>query len=265
VLPTVRFGLLDGITHAASTRHGGVSPSPYDTLNLSYGTPDTELNVAENRRLFVESLGVSTQDVVSARLNHGSEVKVFHASRPESLLCDDGPLRAGSNRRERYFHADAVVSDVPGLCMVLTFADCVPLLFADRKRSVVGAAHAGWRGTALALGARVVTAMRSEFGCNPTDIVVGIGPSIGPCCYNVKDNVVDCFIAGGQNPTIARDDGIVKLDLWATNERQLVAAGVPASNIENAGLCTSCHVDRFFSHRAERGKTGRCAIAIGRE
>jgi polyphenol oxidase len=265
VLPTVSFGLLAGFTHAASTRHGGVSPSPYATLNLGYGTPDSEMNVAENRRLFVESLGVSTQQVVSARLSHGSEVRVFQASRPETLLCEDGPPRSGSNCRERYFHADAVVSNVPGLCMILTFADCVPLLFADRKRNVVGAAHAGWRGTALAVGARVVTAMRKEYGCDPADIVVGIGPSIGPCCYDVKSNVVDGFIAGGQIPAIERDGGIVKLDLWATNERQLISAGVPASNIENAGLCTSCNVDTFFSHRAERGRTGRCAIAIGRE
>jgi YfiH family protein len=172
------------------------------------------------------------------------------------------PVRRGSTRTELAFFADAVVSDAPGMHFLLTFADCVPLLFLDRKRSAIGAAHAGWRGTALGIAGRVVRVMNDCFGTRPQDLLVGIGPSIGPCCYRVGDDVVDTFRAALIPFALLQENG-TSLDLWRTNEMQLEAAGVAAGAIENHRICTSCHVRDFYSHRAERGRTGRFAACIG--
>jgi YfiH family protein len=161
------------------------------------------------------------------------------------------------------FRTDAVVSKVRGLHFLLTFADCVPILFFDRRRGVIGAAHAGWRGTALNIAAAVVHTMHAAFGTEPRDLAVAIGPSIGPCCYAVGTEVMTTFQARGTHPVMAAAGECARLDLWATNEGQLVKCGVPPRSIENLRLCTSCQVSTFFSHRAEQGRTGRFALCVG--
>jgi YfiH family protein len=260
----IRFDLLQTVAHAVGTRHGGISTPPYDTLNLGYGTRDEEYRVVENRRRFVESLGVARSSVVAGRLSHGTQVRTFRSSDHRSLNSYVTPVRSVSDRREAFFDADAAVSDVPELFLLLTFADCVPILFADRRRGVVGAAHAGWRGTARGIAVEVVRTMRREFGSNPRDMVIGIGPSIGPCCYEVGGEVLAAFAQSGLEAVTRQSNGSTSLDLWTTNERQLLEAGVAPENIENKRLCTSCNVDDFFSHRAEHGATGRFGLLIGR-
>lgn len=247
------------IKHAISTRHGGVSAAPFDTLNLGFATADTEDHVAVNRRRLFASLDVLPRDVIGARLTHGKEVSVFRRSRPREFPVAALPVRDGSARVERAFLTDGVVSDVPGLHFFLTFADCVPLVFFDAATGALGAAHAGWRGTAAGVGAEVVRTMSEVFGSDPGDIRVGIGPSIGPCCYTVGEAVFDTFRQRGNEAVTGKDRS--HLDLWTSNEHQLRRVGV--SDIESARICTACNTHTFFSHRGEAGRTGRFGLCVG--
>lgn len=261
-VPLLQFARFDHVSHGISTRHGGHSPRPYATLNLGMSTADEEGNILENRQVFARSLGIGMEDVVVGRLTHGRDVSVFHSNGRRQVRQQEA-VRPGSEVIEKVFRTDAAVSDVPGLHFLLTFADCVPLLFRDRQRNVIGAAHAGWRGTAQGIGLEVIRAMQRTWGTDPSDVEIGIGPSIGPCCYSVGDDVGNTFRTYGHEPVFDHRDGVNYLDLWETNERQLRAAGVPADAIENPRICTSCEVDTFYSHRAERGRTGRFALLIG--
>jgi YfiH family protein len=159
---------------------------------------------------------------------------------------------------------DALVTDVPGVFLMLRFADCVPVLFHDPVRQAVGLAHAGWRGTVSHIARATVEKMVDAFGCSPADIRAGIGPSIGPCCYEVGPEVVSAAQKAFPDAPFVLQRGSGErwhFDLWAANHHQLAAAGV--TEIELSGLCTACRTDEWFSHRAEGGRTGRLAAVIG--
>jgi len=232
-------------------------------LNLGYSTLDDEDHIAENRARFSDAVGAVPDTLMTAHLTHGNEVAVFDSARSYRWPRARFPVRDGSHRSAWVFKTDGVVSDVPGLTFLLTAADCTPLLFWDRSHGVVGAAHAGWRGTARGIAGNVIRAMSDSFGTDPSDVVVGIGPSMGPCCYTVGEDVIETFAASRIEPALVTGDDPTRLDLWESNHRQLVEAGVPSTSIEIMGLCTGCHVSSFFSHRAEGGRTGRMACAIG--
>ena len=187
-------------------------------------------------------------------------------------------LRRGSAQVEGQPPADALVSDDPRVAIAVRAADCVPLLMADRTRGVVAASHAGWRGTAAGAARAALNALAREFGTRPSDVVVAIGPSIGPCCYDVGSDVVDAFAAAGHerylvdrwftpaaasrafSPTAGR--GPLRLDVAGSNRDQLVLAGVPEDQIHLSGLCTAMHLDVLTSYRAEKEKAGRIVAAI---
>lgn len=161
---------------------------------------------------------------------------------------------------------DALVTGAPGLALVVTTADCTPVFVYDPVRRAAGLAHAGWRGTAAGVAARTVQALVAEFGCRPRDLWAAVGPAIGPCCYEVDEPVV-AAMAGAPGYRSAwlrpgRRPGRWQLDLWAANRDQLVAAGVPPAQVAVAGICTACAVDRFYSYRAEAGRTGRQAAVL---
>ena len=161
---------------------------------------------------------------------------------------------------------DALISDEPGVFPLLLFADCVPILLVDPRRPAVGLAHAGWQGTAGAIAARTVEAMAAEFGSDPADVVAGVGPAIGGCCYEVSDEVAGAVLAAtppGAEALRPGRGGRPHLDLAAANRAQLLAAGLRPECVELAEQCTSCRVDRFFSHRAEQGRAGRHAAIVG--
>jgi YfiH family protein len=152
---------------------------------------------------------------------------------------------------------DVLITRRPDKTLLLRFADCTPVLLADPRRRAVAVVHAGWRGSAIRAAAAAVAALENTFGSNPRDLVAGIGPSIGPCCYTVGEDVVAAF---ADRPWLF-DGG--RLDLWQANAQALVDAGVPADHIEMAGLCTRCHSERFFSHRANGGQpAGRFAAVM---
>jgi YfiH family protein len=171
--------------------------------------------------------------------------------------------------------ADALVSDDQHTAIAVRAADCVPLLMADRRRGVVAAVHAGWRGTAANAAPAAVQALAREFGTEPRDLVVAIGPSIGPCCYEVGSELVDAFAAAGHErhliqrwfatpppPRGSRDRPALRLDVAGANRDQLVIAGVDEHNIHMSGLCTAMHLDVLTSYRAEKEKAGRMAGVI---
>ncbi|RLC80988.1 MAG: hypothetical protein DRI81_03530, partial [Chloroflexi bacterium] len=157
---------------------------------------------------------------------------------------------------------DALVTDAPGVPLLMRFGDCASVLFFDSVRRVIGMTHAGWRGVAVGSVPATVRTMTERFGCNPADLWAGIGPTIGPCCYEVGQEVVTAVEAACPPGTKATHDvnGRTHLDLPGAVRAQLRAGGV--EQIEDSGLCTACRVDEFFSHRAERGHTGRFGIVM---
>ena len=237
----------EGLVHAVLTRVGGVSQAPYATLNLGHTVGDDLAAVGENHRRALGALGLEPGGVVSPYQVHGARVGIV------------GRAHLGTVQPA----TDALVTAVPAVPLLMRFADCASLLFFDPERRVVGMAHAGWRGVVAGSVAATVRTMAERLGCDPANLWAGIGPAIRSCCYAVGPEVVAAVEAAcPPGADVVRDvDGRTYLDLPAAVQAQLRAAGV--EQIEDAGLCTACRVDEFFSHRAERGRTGRFGVVIG--
>lgn len=238
---------IQGLLHAVLTRIGGVSRGPYATLNLGHTVGDDEEAVDENHRRALRPLGWKPTDVVSPWQVHSAAVDVV------------GPEHRGTVRPE----TDALVTDAPEVPLLMRFGDCAPVLLCDPGKHVTAMAHAGWRGVVAGVVEACLRVMTGQMGCRAQDIQAGIGPTIGPCCYevgaDVAGRIAEACPAGAA--VVRRVNGRVYADLPGAVEAQLRARGV--GRIEQAGLCTSCHVDEFFSHRAEEGETGRFGVVIG--
>jgi YfiH family protein len=201
------------------------------------------------------SVGARVEHLVRVKQVHGA---VVHVVRNAELAARD------TTRPE----ADAIVSNMSGLVLSVQVADCVPLLLADRETGVVAAVHAGWRGTCAGVARSAVDAMAREFGASASNLIAAIGPSIGPCCYTVGENVRAAFRrAGARDDDISRwflagDDGSLRLDLWAANRDQLIGAGLNLACVQVARLCTLTHRDVFESYRADGERAGRMAALI---
>jgi YfiH family protein len=173
-----------------------------------------------------------------------------------------------SKSSERWPEADAMVTDVPGITLAVQVADCVPVLIADTGSTIAAAIHAGWRGSSLEVARAAVDTLKQEFATSPADLIVAMGPSIGACCYNVGDEVLETFRSrGNSDAQLARwfaraEDGSLWLDLWAVNRDQLVGAGVRAENIHSCRLCTKTHATLFDSYRVDGPQAGRMAAVI---
>lgn len=240
-----------------TTRHDGASESPYTSCNLGLHVGDEAARVLRNRERQAEPFGLPLDAWVAGEQVHGDVVAVVTAEQRGAGARDMASALAGT---------DALITNVPGIVLSTYAADCVPLLFADERQMVIGAAHAGWQGTVLQIGAKTVAQMQKVYGCEPTEIRVRIGPSIGPCCYEVDERVAvrvrEAFPQVAEQLLRPNDNGRWQLDLWAANEWALQRAGVPAANIVREAACTSCQVRDYFSHRKEQGKTGRHAGLI---
>jgi YfiH family protein len=205
-------------------------------------------HVRENHERICSALDIQRSALVSPHQVHSAVVRVV-SERDRGRVCAQ---------------TDALVTASPGVYLMLRFADCVPVLFYDPVRHAVGLAHAGWRGTVACIARATVQKMVDAFGCRPAEIRAGIGPSIGPCCYEVGAEVVDVVReAFPEAPHLVRPKagGRWHLDLWEANSYQLASEGL--ADVEVAGLCTACRTDEWFSHRAERGRTGRLGAVIG--
>lgn len=251
------------LTAGFSTRPGGVSEGPYASLNCGLHVEDDPSRVVENRRRLSAALGAPFDASVYAEQVHGKEIQVV------------GALQRGAGREARedaLQGKDGFVTKEPGVVLHALFADCVPLFFYDPVKQAVGLAHAGWKGTALGIAAATVETMSAAFGSRPRDLKAAIGPSIGRCCYEVDDRVMDrmekslrdIWVADAQEPLYERmDGGKAMLNLQQINRQIMIKAGILPSGIEISGLCTSCRTDLFYSHRKEGGRTGRMSAWIG--
>lgn len=236
------------VRHALFTRLGGISKPPFDTLNLGMSVGDDPSSVAANRDSVYAALGVRGGNVATCYAVHGTR---FAVVTPRDL----GKGFPGT---------DGLLTNVRGAILTLRFADCVPLLLHDPRRGAVALVHAGWQGTASRISELAVLVMTQAFGSDPADLVAGLGPSIGPCCYQVGAERAAEFLhlwpEGGKH-IVSDESGSHRLDLWGANVRQLYDRGV--RHIEIGGLCTCCRRDEFFSHRGDGGRTGRFAVGIG--
>ncbi|MCY3990097.1 MAG: peptidoglycan editing factor PgeF [Caldilineaceae bacterium] len=228
-----------------SARHGGVSPEPWQSLNFSYSRGDERERVLENFARFCAALGIDPSHPVRTHQVHSTDV------------AEVGWEDAGARQQG----CDALITDSVGLPLFLVFADCVPIVIYDPVHHVLGACHAGWRGTVHGMADAALRAMEAAYGTDAADVHVGIGPSIGPESYEVGEEVIEMAISvlpSGER--YFRRHGCDRanpcFDLWQANIEQLKAAGVPGEQIELSGIDTARRTDDFYSHRAERGRCG---------
>ena len=236
----------EGLVHTIFTRLGGVSREPFDTLNVGGTVGDDQAAVAENHARVYAHLGLSAAQVTSPRQVHGNRIVVITGHQAGSTVPD----------------SDGLVTATPGVALLLRFADCQPVLLYDPAHHVLALVHAGWRGVAQGIARRAVEAMVQAFGTRPGDLVAGLGPAIGPCCYTVGDKVAAAMgyvLTDWSGALTSLSDGQWSLDLSAANIQHLSAEGV--QQIEPADLCTACNQHEFFSHRGGNGRTGRFAVA----
>lgn len=234
------------VTHAISTRHGGVSPPPFHTLNLSACVGDTAVNSQMNQSLLFKALGLYACAGVDAGQAQGDQIAIVGTA----------------DRGTQIQNVDALITHSPDLPLLLQYADCVPVFLYDPKRRAIGVVHAGWRGTVAKIAAKAVQAMCDAFGTEIKDVRACIGPSIGPCCYQVGNEVIAQIRAAYHrtDDLLLQHDGSIHLDLWQANTRQLHQCGV--EQVEVAQLCTSHHTEDFYSWRAEKRCTGRFGALI---
>ena len=242
--------------HAISTRQAGVSKKPYDSLNLAFHVGDDAELVWKNRVIFANSLELKAEDIVSPQQVHGSKVmRVAEEHRGMGAREYESAIK----------NTDALITNEPGLPLMLCFADCTPIMFLDPENGAIGIAHAGWKGTMEKIARKTLEAMGKEFGTEPSKCLAGIGPSIGPCCYEVGAEVEEACrraFPDKSDKLLLQKGEKVRLDLWAANRLQLLEAGMLPGNIEMAEQCTACENPWYFSYRAAGGTTGRIAALI---
>ncbi|GAB4538093.1 MAG: peptidoglycan editing factor PgeF [Anaerolineales bacterium] len=239
------------VQQAIFTRRGGVSPAPWNSLNTGGSVGDDPARVAQNREKIFHAMARRADSIHDVWLVHGTDI--IHASAPL-------PLAAPAPR------ADILFTDNPAVTLFMRFGDCVPILLHDPHKRVIGIAHGGWQGTLRGVAAAAIAGMVSQYGSHPSDVLAGVGPSIGIDHYQVGEEVASQFAEKypqHAEQIMQRRNGGVYLDLWKANELQLRAAGV--EQVQVSGLCTACHLEDWFSHRAEKGKTGRFAALMALE
>ncbi|MFD2932986.1 peptidoglycan editing factor PgeF [Spirosoma flavum] len=236
------FSHFTNLIAAESTRHGGVSPVPFASLNLGINTADDVVNVDENRRRFFAAIGAANQKFASSHQVHGTDV--LYATEPG-----------------RFNGYDALITDQIGLLIGVTIADCVPILIYDPHNRAIAAIHAGWRGTVGGIVTKTLTAMQQRFGTLPEQCFAYIGTCIDECAFEVGPEVAEQFA-----PEFKRADsasGKSYINLKAANTHLLVDFGTPAVQIGVSPFSTVLNNDDFFSYRAEKGQTGRMLTVIG--
>jgi hypothetical protein len=250
VVPLLRSEVLPArFSHGFSTRRGGVSAPPFDSLNLGGKWGDDRASYQENRRRLSAAAGA--EPIFLARQVHGAAaVRVRAGDRAEEVAA---------------IEADALYSDAAGVALGVYVADCIPALIADARTGAVAAVHAGWRGTVAGVLPATVRRMAAELGARPGDLRVALVPAIGVCCFEVGDEVVaavEQVVPGAAAAGLIRGGprGRAHVDLKQVNVQLLAAAGVPASSVDAGPECTSCQRERFFSYRRDQGRTGQ---AIG--
>ncbi len=237
------------ITHAIFTRQGGFSPAPWKSLNFGGTVGDDPERVLRNQKIAFNAIG---RDILSIH-----DLWQVHSSR---VIQVNTPRLAGIP----YIRADAMVTDNPEVTLLMRFADCVPILLFDPNKNVVGMVHSGWEGTVKKIVNKTITTMSNLFNCKPEDVLAGIGPSISVDQYSIGQEVEEKVRRSFgilSDHVLQKGNGTVKFDLWEANRILLAQSGV--RKIETANICTASHLDDWFSHRGEGGRTGRFGAVIG--
>lgn len=253
-VPYFSYPLLEGtgmVDHGFSTRLGGVSRGCFWSMNISTSRGDDPQAVAENRRRIAAAIGVDPERMVYTRQTHTTKVAVVTGKDAGRSLPD----------------TDGMATDVPGLCLVTFYADCVPLFFVDPVRKAVALSHSGWRGTVGKMANATVKTMEEAFGTDPKDVIAAIGPSICQDCYEVGQDVIDQFRANYRKEEweslyYRKDNGKYQLDLWRANELNLLEAGIRKEHLAVTNLCTCCNRDLLFSHRAMGNDRGNLSAFL---
>jgi YfiH family protein len=235
---------LGGIRHAFLTRRGGVSLPPYESLNVSHDNGDRDERVSQNRVRIAETFGFEPRRLVLLNQMHQDGILVLR----EPMETTGAPLEY-----------DALITDTPHVFLGILTADCLPIFIVDQRKKVIAAVHAGRQGTALRITAKVLRKMKDVFDCRPRDFLVAMGPSIGPCCYEIDEPV---FRPEWEPFATPRERGKWMLDLARINIDQVRNEGIDPCQISWINLCTCCHHRLFFSYRKE-GRTGRQLSLIG--
>ena len=241
ITPSI-FAQFPNLAAAQSTRHGGVSPVPFDSLNLGKSTTDDPANVAENRRRFCAALGFESAQMAWSKQVHGDQIR-------------QATVPGGSEG------FDALVTNVPGILLAVSVADCTPILVYDHGQKAIAAIHAGWRGTVAGIVAKTLVLMDQVFGTRGEDCFAYVGACIDECSFEVGDEVALEFDERFKRFDTER--GKYFVDLKKANAAQLRAFGIPETQIEVSPYCTMLHSTDFFSHRKDKGVTGRGMGVIG--
>ena len=234
------------VFHAVLTRHGGFSQGAFASLNTGGTVGDDPEAVRANHQRIFDVFGYDYQSRYDVWQVHGT-----------AIVCTDSPR----NPELPFTQADGILTDNPQVTLFMRFADCVPILLFDPVKKVIGIVHAGWQGTQQKIGKIAVEKMQAKYGSAPEDLVAAIGPSICQDCYEVGQEVHQSFLQsfGRKAEAYFRvEEARLYLDLWAANRDSLRMAGV--EQIEVSGICTASHLDDWYSHRAENGKTGRFGV-----
>jgi len=245
------------VRQAFSTRAGGVSSGYLSELNFSVKMGDTPENVSKNYDRMAEALGITKDRFVHTAQTHTTNLRVITGA-------DAG---MGVTGERTYDNIDGIMTDVPGLVLVASFADCIPLFFLDPVRRCVALSHSGWRGTLGRIGEKTVRKMGEVYGSDSSDLLVGIGPGICSDCYEVSAEVAEQFFAafGGESDAFLREGKAehYQLDLPKACETILLQAGILPEHLKTAGICTCCNHDMLFSHRYTKGKRGNLGAFLG--
>ena len=252
----ITFDLLNKfskIAHFCTTRQGGVSVGNYASMNMSPFSGDNVEHQSENLNLLKKKL--NSTDLIIPFQTHGTEIGIINEDFIQKNFAERADLLNG---------VDALITKEPNVCIGVTTADCVPLIFYDPQLEVIAVAHAGWRGTCGRIAEKVVKRMQEEFGSHPQHINVVIGPSISGTVYNVGNELIDNFSSAGfpVAEIFNTNNELIYLDLWRANQWLLESTGVPAERIQISEICTYTQHEKFFSARRLGIKSGRMLSAI---
>lgn len=257
-----------GLTAGMTSRLGGVSAPPYASLNMGLHVGDQPADVVRNRERAAAEIGLPLSSWVFAEQVHGTQV---------AYIREAERGRGAFSRTDEISASDALITTDSKVVLAALFADCVPLYFIDPAHRAIAVAHAGWQGTVGSIAEQVVDSMKSRYGSAPGGLYAAIGPSIRSCCYQVDERVAQpvrtllaklaaqdgCDDDPGSYLLSDSEEGKYRLDLQLVNRQIMIKAGILPSRIEITKWCTSCNVDQLFSHRKEKGTTGRMCAWIG--
>ncbi len=207
----------------------------------------------QNRYRLGQSVGFNPKQMVLAHQTHSSNITIVKQH-------DTG--KGAFNNHSRLPNTDALITNIPEICLTILTADCVPILLFDPVCAVIAAAHAGWRGTVENISGKTIEQMKKVFGSQPKDILVGIGPSIGPCCFEIGEEVAELFKIKIHDSVLQKKSGKWFANLWDANKYQLIQTGVLSEHIEIAEICTACPNSDFFSYRQSHGNPNRFGSGI---